>query len=57
MRYLLCVTDIYGKWTWVVPLKYNKGLTVTNALQNFLDKSNCKPNKLWIDKGSEGYNR
>ena len=22
-----------------------------------LDESNCKPNKIWLDKGSEFYNR
>ena len=33
------------------------GMTVTNAFQKILDKSNCKPNKMRVDKGSEIYNR
>ena len=34
-----------------------KGITLTNAFQKILDQSNRKPNKLWIDKGSEFYIR
>ena len=29
-RILLCVTDIYSKYAWVVPLKHKKGITITN---------------------------
>ena len=32
-------------------------ITITNAFQKLLDESNCKPNKIWVDKGSEFYNR
>ena len=38
-------------------LKCKKGTTITNAFQKFLDESNHKPNKIWVDKGSEFYNR
>ena len=31
--------------------------TITNAFQKILDESNRKPNKIWVDKGSEFYNR
>ena len=34
-----------------------KGITITNAFQKVLDESNRKPNKIWVDKGSEFYNR
>ena len=37
--------------------KIEKGITITNVFRNFLDKSNHKPNKMWLDKGSEFYNR
>ena len=30
---------------------------LTNAFQKILDESNRKPNKTWVDKGSEFYNR
>ena len=54
-RFLLCVIDIFSKYAWVVPLKDKKGITITNAFQNILDGSNRKPNKIWVDKGSEFY--
>ena len=56
-RFLLCVIDIYSKFAWVIPLKAKKGITITNAFQKILDESNHKPNKIWVDKGSEFYNR
>ena len=31
-------------------------MTITNAFQNILDKSKRKPNKIWVDQGSEFYN-
>ena len=55
-RFLLCVVDIFSKYAWVVPLKDKKGITVTNAFQKILKEPNRKPNKLWVDKGSEFYN-
>ena len=51
-RFLLCFIDIYGKYAWVIPLKNKKGTTITNAFQNFLNESNRKRSKIWLDKGS-----
>ena len=56
-RFLLCVIDIYSKYAWVIPLKDKKGITITNAFQKILKESNRKPNKIWVDKGSEFYNK
>ena len=33
VRLLLCVIDIYSKYTWVVLLKVKKGTTITDAFQ------------------------
>ena len=52
----LCVIDICSKYAWVVPLKYKKGVSIVNAFQSILKKSNRNPNKIWVDKGSEFYN-
>ena len=41
-RFLLCVIDIYSKYTWVILLKDKKGITITNAFQKFLNESNHK---------------
>ena len=57
IRFLLCVIDIFSKYAWVVPLKNKKGIGIVKALQSILKQSNSrKPNKIWIDKGSEFYN-
>ena len=32
-------------------------ITITNALQKILAESNHKQNKIWVDKGSEFFNR
>ena len=54
-RFLLCVIDIFTKYAWALPLKYKQGVTITNAFQKILHGSNRKPNKIWVDKGSEFY--
>ena len=51
-QFLLCVTDIYSKYAWVVPLKDKKGITISNASQKILDGW-----IKWVEKGSEFYNR
>ena len=48
-RFSLCVTDIYSKYAWIIPLKDEKGITINNAFQKILDESNRKPNKIWLD--------
>ena len=55
--FLLCVIDIFSKYAWVIPLKDKKGITITNAFQNILKEYNRNPNKIWVDEGSEFYNR
>ena len=47
IRFLLCVIDIFSKYSWFVPLKDKKAVTITNAFQNILDESGRKPNKIW----------
>ena len=57
IAFLLCVIDIYGKYAWVFPLKDKKGVTIVNGFQKILGDSKRKTNKIWVDKGSEFYNR
>ena len=40
-----------------VPLKDKKVTTITNAFQKILNESNHNPNKIWLEKDSEYYNR
>ena len=55
-RFLLCVIDICSKYSWIIPLKDKKGITITNVFQKSLNESKRKVNKIWVDKGSEFYN-
>ena len=55
-RLLLCVIDIFSNYAWVIPLKDEKGVTITNVFQKILKEYNTKPNKWWVDKGNEFYN-
>ena len=56
IRYLLCAIDLFSKYAFVFPLKDKKGTTIVNGFQNILDSSKRKPNKIWVDEGSEFYN-
>ena len=57
IRFLLGVIDIFSKYAWVVPLKDKRGVTITIVFQKMLDECKRKPNKIWVDKGREFYNR
>ena len=56
IKYLLCVIDLFSKYAFAIPLKDKKGVSIVNAFQSILDKSGRKPNKIWVDQGSEFYN-
>ena len=56
IKYLLCAIDIFSKYAWVVPLKDKKGTSIVNAFQKIISKGR-KPNKIWVDQGSEFYNK
>ena len=45
-RFLLCVINIFSKYVWVAPLKDKKGVSIVNAFQSILKKSNRKPNQI-----------
>ena len=52
-KYLLCAMDVFTKYTWVKPLKDEKGKLAFNAFTETANESNRKPNKLWIDQGRD----
>ena len=56
IKYLLRVIDLFSIYAWVVPLQDKKGGSIVNAFQSILDISKRKPNKMWVDQGSEFYN-
>ena len=56
IKYLLCATDLFSKYAFVIPLKDKKGISVVNAFNKIIKQSNRKPNKIWVDQGGEFYN-
>ena len=55
--FLLCVVDIFSEYARLIPLKDKKGITIANAFQKNSKESNWKPNKKWLNKCSEFYNK
>ena len=48
---------MYSKYAFVIPLKDKKGISIVNAFDKIIIKqSKRKPNKIWVDQGSEFYN-
>ena len=55
VKYLLAVIDILSKYGWLVPLKDKTGKSVASALKTIFKER--KPEKIWVDKGKEFYNK
>ena len=54
IKYLLCAIDLFSKYAWLIPIKDKKGSSIVSAFKKIISK--CKPNKIWVDQGSEFYN-
>ena len=57
IKYLLCVTELFSRYAWVIPIKDKKGTSIVNAFKKMLSDSKRKPNKIQVDQGSEFYNK
>ena len=38
IKYLFCAIDLFRKYTWVVPLKDKRGITIDNVFQKIILK-------------------
>ena len=56
IKFHLCAIDLYSKYTFVIPLKYKKGISIVNAFNKIVKQSGKKTNKIWVDQGGEFYN-
>ena len=56
IKYLLCVIDLLSKYAWVIPIKGKKRTSIVNAFKKIISERR-KPNKIWVDQGSEFYNK
>ena len=55
---------MFSKYAWVVPIKDKKGSSIVNTFKKIISKRSesdskgrRKPNKVWVDQGSEFYNK
>ena len=55
IKYLLSAVLIFSKYACFVPLKEKNGVSINNAFQKIIPEGR-KPNKRWVDQGSEFYN-
>ena len=55
IKYLLAVIDVFSKYGWLIPLKDKTGKSVAEALKTISKER--KPEKMWVDKGKEFYNK
>ena len=55
-KFILTVIDIFTKYASAIPLKNKSGLSITNGFKTILSEGR-KPEKLWVDRGSEYYNK
>ena len=53
IKYLLCVIDLFSKYAFVVSLKDEKGASVLKGFKKIVNESGRRPNKIWVDQGSE----
>ena len=56
IKYLLCTIDLFSKYAWVIPIKDKRGVSIVNAFKKIISEGR-KPNKIWVDQGSEFYNK
>ena len=56
MKYLLCIIDLFSRYSWVIPLKNKKGDIIVEEFQIILKNSSKKPNKIWVVHGKKFYN-
>lgn len=55
-NYLLTIIDILSKYAYAIPLKNKTGINIVDSFKKIITNKN-KPNKLWVDQGSEFYNK
>ena len=55
VKYLLAIIDVFSKYGWMILLKDKTGYYVALALESIFEER--KPEKMWVDKGKEFYNK
>ena len=47
------VIDIFSKSAWVITLKDQKRITITNAFRKIFKRIKLQIKKIWVDQGTE----
>ena len=55
-QYILTIIDVFSKFAWAYPLK-KTGVLITDSFKSVVKNLKRKPQKLWVDQGSEFYNQ
>ena len=55
IKYLLAIIDVFSKYGWLIPLKDKTGKSVALEVRTIFKER--KPEKMWVDKGEECYNK
>ena len=56
-KYILCIIDVFSKFAWCIPLKNKTAASILTAVKDVVSESKRQPEKIWVDRGSEFYNK
>ena len=54
-QYIINIIDLYSRHAWSIPIKNKTGKSIVEAFDSLSETK--KPKKLWVDNGSEFYNK
>ena len=54
-QYIINIIDLYSRYAWSIPIKNKTGKNIVEAFESIVTQQ--KPKKLWVDNGSEFYNK
>ena len=57
VKHPLTIMYVFSKYAWIMPLKTKTGKDITKALDYIIKVGGRKPSRLWVDKGTEFYNK
>jgi hypothetical protein len=56
-KYMLTCIDLFSRYAWVIPMKNKTGKETATAIEQIIKKAKTQPNKIWVDEGTEFYNK
>ena len=54
-QYIINIIDLYSRYAWSIPIKNKTGKSIVEAFDSLSESK--KPKKLWVDNGTEFYNK